>query len=148
MSWSRQRTIGARVANRNPSQWLARIERAIAGDEADSPATVDAHHVIADARARVGNGTSPKRPVPEADAPLYDALVEWRGRLSRASGAPAYVVFNNATLAAIASARPRSRRALLALPGVGPVKVERYGDAVLALVGDHTGAQEPATPPG
>lgn len=140
LSWSRQRTIGVRVANRNPSPWLARVERAIGGtDSADSSEAVDPRHVIADARARVGNGKGSKREVPEADAPLYAALVEWRGKLSRASGAPAYVVFNNATLAAIATARPRSRSALLALPGVGPVKVERYGDAVLALVGEHAG---------
>ncbi len=50
-------------------------------------------------------------------------------------------MFNNATLAAIATARPRSRSALRDLPGVGPVKVERYGDAVLALVGEHAGAR-------
>jgi ATP-dependent DNA helicase UvrD/PcrA len=138
LSWSRQRTMGTRVANRNPSPWLARVERAIDGhDPEPSDAALDPHRVIADARARVGNGNSGKRGVPESDAPLYEALVEWRGKLSRASGAPAYVVFNNATLAAIAAARPRNRSALLALPGVGPVKVERYGDAVLALVGDH-----------
>ena len=51
---------------------------------------------------------SGKREVPEADAPLFAALVEWRRKLSRASGAPAYVVFHDTTLAAIASARPRT----------------------------------------
>ncbi|MET0896175.1 MAG: HRDC domain-containing protein, partial [Acidimicrobiia bacterium] len=42
-----------------------------------------------------------------------------------------------ATLAAVAVARPRTPRDLLALSGVGPVKVERYGDEVLALVAAH-----------
>ncbi|MET0421960.1 MAG: HRDC domain-containing protein, partial [Acidimicrobiia bacterium] len=68
---------------------------------------------------------------------LYEALVEWRRRISNASGAPAYVVFHDATLAAVAVARPRTPRDLLALSGVGPVKVERYGDEVLALVAAH-----------
>ncbi len=47
--------------------------------------------------------------VDAADAPLYAALVEWRLRQSRAASAPAYVIFPNTTLAAIASARPRTR---------------------------------------
>ena len=84
---------------------------------------------------------SAKRDVPDADAPLFAALVEWRRKLSRASGAPAYVVFHDTTLAAIASARPRTRGALLTVPGVGPVKAERYGEAVLALVGEHASAR-------
>jgi DNA helicase-2/ATP-dependent DNA helicase PcrA len=137
LSWARQRTIGVRVANRTASPWLARVERAIAGERAADLPSVDAHEQIADVRARIGRGDRPPNAVADRDADLFGALVEWRRNLSRAAGSPAYVVFNNATLAAIASARPRTRRALLALPGVGPVKVERYGDAVLALVGEH-----------
>jgi DNA helicase-2/ATP-dependent DNA helicase PcrA len=141
LSWARQRTIGGRVTNRTPSPWVARVERAIATLEGRvAAAPVDPRERIADARTRVGNGKSPKRPLPPVDAPLYDALVEWRRKLSRASGTPAYVVFHDATLAAIAAARPRTRGALLTVPGVGPVKVERYGDAVLALVGEHAAA--------
>jgi superfamily II DNA helicase RecQ len=49
------------------------------------------------------------------------------------------VIFANATLAAVAAARPRTARALLAVPGIGPVKAERYGAAVLALVAEHGG---------
>ena len=48
------------------------------------------------------------------------------------------MIFPNATLAAIATARPRTARALLDVAGVGPVKAERYGEAVLALVAEHT----------
>jgi superfamily II DNA helicase RecQ len=47
---------------------------------------------------------------------------------------PAFVIFHDTTLAAIAEARPASRDALLALPGLGPVKAERYGDQLLAVV--------------
>jgi DNA helicase-2/ATP-dependent DNA helicase PcrA len=140
LSWARQRTVGMRVANRTPSPWLARIERAMAGGlERDAPVT-DARARIADARDRVGRaGGAAKRPtgsatVPPGDVPLYEALVAWRLRQSRAANAPAYVIFPNSTLAAIAAARPASAQALLAVPGIGPVKAERYGEAVLALV--------------
>ena len=37
LSWARQRTIGVRVANRSPSQWLARVERAIEGADGAEP---------------------------------------------------------------------------------------------------------------
>ena len=107
LSWARQRTIGARVANRSPSQWLSRVERAIGGADG-AEGTGGVHERIADARAHVSKQKSAKREVPEADAPLFAALVEWRRKLSRASGAPAYVVFHDTTLAAIATARPRT----------------------------------------
>jgi superfamily II DNA helicase RecQ len=45
---------------------------------------------------------------------------------------PAYVVFNDETLRAMAAHRPNTAERLLALPGVGPVKLERYGSAFLA----------------
>ncbi len=48
---------------------------------------------------------------------------------------PPYVVFDNKTLDAIARTRPRTLHDLASLPGVGPVKLERYGDQVLAVVG-------------
>ena len=59
--------------------------------------------------AASGGSTARKAPadVAAADAPLYAALVDWRLRQSRAASAPAYVIFPNTTLAAIASARPR-----------------------------------------
>ena len=71
------------------------------------------------------------------DRPLYEALVEWRRILSKAAAMPAYTVFDNRTLAAIATHRPASREALLDVPGIGPTKAERYGEAVLDLVAEH-----------
>jgi len=47
------------------------------------------------------------------------------------------VVFHDATLVAVVEAKPQNRRELLGINGVGPVKVERYGDEVLALVATH-----------
>jgi superfamily II DNA helicase RecQ len=69
-----------------------------------------------------------------ADPRVLAELVAWRKTLARASGVPAQVIFHDATLAAVAEARPASRDALMALPGLGPLKVERYGDELLALV--------------
>ena len=151
LSWARERTVGGRTARRTRSSWLARVEDAVTpGRAAPEPG---ARRSIADARDRVaranGGSTRAKAPVDiaPADEPLYAALVEWRLRQSRAASAPAYVIFPNTTLAAIAGARPGSTRALLDVPGVGPVKAERYGEAVLALVAEHARIA-PVTPTG
>ena len=47
---------------------------------------------------------------------------------------PAFVICHDTTLAAVAEARPVSRQDLLDLPGLGPVKVDRYGTAMLEVV--------------
>ena len=79
----------------------------------------------------------PKRkPVaPEAeDAELFGRLRAWRKRQAEAQGVPAYVVFSDATLVAIADAQPSSRAALANVSGVGPAKLERYAQPVLAVL--------------
>jgi superfamily II DNA helicase RecQ len=58
--------------------------------------------------------------------------------VARASGVPAFVVFDNKTLRAMAGARPSSNSALLDVAGVGPTKLERYGAALLEIVGRHS----------
>jgi ATP-dependent DNA helicase RecQ len=63
------------------------------------------------------------------------ALRAWRSEMARKHGVPAYVVFNDATLEGIASSRPRSHAQLRAIAGIGDKKLERYGDALIALVG-------------
>ena len=50
---------------------------------------------------------------------------------------PAFVIFHDATLGALAEARPSTRAELLALPGLGPVKAERYGETLLNLLAGH-----------
>jgi DNA helicase-2/ATP-dependent DNA helicase PcrA len=47
---------------------------------------------------------------------------------------PAFVVFSDKTLRVLASARPGDERALAAVPGIGPAKLERYGSELLALL--------------
>ena len=69
-----------------------------------------------------------------AEPSVLDALKKWRAVEARASGMPAFVICHDTTLAAVAEARPTDRAGLLALPGMGPVKVDRYGDALLAVL--------------
>ena len=65
------------------------------------------------------------------DPELFERLRALRRRLADAEGVPAYIVFSDAVLRQMAEHRPDSRAALLALSGVGPAKLARYGDAFL-----------------
>ncbi len=69
---------------------------------------------------------------------IFNALRAERLRIAKEQGVPPYVVFQDATLRAMALARPRQLHALLELPGVGQAKLERYGDAFLAILDQHT----------
>ena len=69
-----------------------------------------------------------------ADGPLAEQLRAWRRKRAEADGVPAYVVFNDRTLAALTERRPRSRGELLAVDGIGPSKLDRYGEELLALL--------------
>ena len=66
--------------------------------------------------------------------PGFDALKQWRLERAKADEVPAYVVFHNATLAEIAERQPRTLAELSLVPGVGPTKLERYGEDVLRVV--------------
>ena len=61
-------------------------------------------------------------------------LKKWRLETAKAEERPAYVIFHNSTLAEIVRRAPRSRDELAEVPGVGPAKLERYGDEVLAVL--------------
>ena len=69
-----------------------------------------------------------------ADGPLAEQLRAWRRKRAEADGVPAYVVFNDRTLAALTERQPRSRGELLAVEGIGPSKLDKYGDELLALL--------------
>jgi DNA helicase-2/ATP-dependent DNA helicase PcrA len=66
----------------------------------------------------------------------FEALKAWRLERARRDDVPAYLVFHNSTLEEIAGRRPRSLAELAAVPGVGPAKLERYGEDVLAALAD------------
>ena len=67
-------------------------------------------------------------------SPVFAALRAWRAERAKADEVPAYVVFHNSTLAEIAERSPRTLAELGRVPGVGPTKLERYGDDVLATL--------------
>src|SRR3712207_1956234 len=81
--------------------------------------------------------TTTKRPkvVLEGEAgELFERLRAWRSQAAQAQSVPAYVVFTDATLQAIAETRPATLRELSGLPGIGSRKLELYGEDVLAAV--------------
>jgi len=72
-------------------------------------------------------------PTNEEEA-LFRALKALRKRLADSRKVPAYVIFSDATLLAMAAARPRTRTEFLAISGVGPKKLASYGDVFLAAL--------------
>jgi len=69
------------------------------------------------------------------DSPLFERLRAWRAAVAKEHGVPAYVVFHDGTLRAIAAGRPSSLDELADVPGVGEKKLERYGEDLIRLVG-------------
>jgi len=65
----------------------------------------------------------------------FAALKAWRGEVAREHNLPAYVIFHDATLAAIAQQAPRTLDELNGISGIGASKLERYGQEVLRVAG-------------
>ena len=78
---------------------------------------------------------SPAR-VELVETPLTSALRSWRRERAKADGVPAYVVMHDSTLAVIAARRPATRDELATVPGIGPAKLDRYGDDVLRALAE------------
>jgi ATP-dependent DNA helicase UvrD/PcrA len=135
LSYARERTMGTRAVRRQRSPWLAPIEAAAGGAPAAPGASAALDRL---AKTRDSLTRSAVEPDPDVDPELFGALVEWRRNLARVSGVPAYVIFHDTTLRAVAAARPDSPDALLAVSGIGPVKAQRYGEALIELVGRHS----------
>lgn len=72
-----------------------------------------------------------------ADTALFEALRVWRAEAAREQGVPAYIVFGDATLRALATAKPTSATQLDSISGIGVKKKESYGEAVLAVIAAH-----------
>lgn len=64
----------------------------------------------------------------------FEALKAWRLKRAKADEVPAYVIFHDATLADIAGQGPRTLAELGRLRGLGPTKLERYGEEVLSVI--------------
>ena len=74
-------------------------------------------------------------PLSDEGEALFQSLRELRKSIADRQGVPAYIVFSDKTLRAMAEGRPSTQEELLALSGVGPLKLERYGEAFLEAVG-------------
>ena len=91
------------------------------------------------ARSAAGRSGSARKakatdvPLDAAGEELFEQLRAWRAETAKAAGLPAYVVFHDATLRQIASVRPGTVAQLSGVSGLGAAKLEKYGDALLAI---------------
>ncbi|GAB3265537.1 ATP-dependent DNA helicase UvrD2 [Alteromonas gracilis] len=75
-------------------------------------------------------------PVPY-DPALLEALKAWRKERAGEESVPAYVVFSDATLEAVAETKPVSAAGLLEVNGIGRTKLDKYADELLAVLAEH-----------
>ncbi|MFE2615897.1 ATP-dependent DNA helicase UvrD2 [Micromonospora chalcea] len=144
LSYATARSPGGRA--RRPSRFLPQLDRSGGGERAGGagparraerrrPQVVSCRicgaTLLAGADRKLGRcPTCPS----DIDEELYERLREWRQRVAGAQKVPAYVVFTDATLTALAERKPGRTEELVAIAGIGPRKVGLYGDTVLALV--------------
>jgi len=72
---------------------------------------------------------------PEQEA-VFEELRGWRGATAKEQGVPAYVVLNDRELVGIAERAPRTLAELSTCPGIGSIRLDRYGDEILSVLGD------------
>jgi DNA helicase-2/ATP-dependent DNA helicase PcrA len=111
------------------SPFLRELAAAPAPDE--RRVTAPAAREATPARTRVASPAEPTTPAGRKAVVLLRAL-----RHDLRAGKPAYTVFSDRTMMAIADALPTTLSDLARVPGIGPAKLEQYGDAVLAAVAD------------
>ena len=118
LSWAKAREAGRRP--RKPSRFLVPLAPAAAP---------------VPSRSKRGSG-----PPAEVDLKLWEALKSWRTDRATEQKQPAFCVFTDATLVAIATARPADLLELRKLPGVGATKLEKFGPSVLEILRAADGA--------
>ena len=101
------------------------LKQAEAQPQPDSPRTKPS-------RERVASVIAPQGA--PADPQLIERLRQLRTELAEEEGVPAFVIFHDKTLKAIAGYKPVTPAALLEIPGIGALKAERYGRRVLEVV--------------
>ncbi len=131
-----RRFLALSSSSRRPSRFLAALDPA----KPKAPRSAGAAG-RGSSRARVLPGAPVAEPAAPDDA-LLEALRRWRRERASADGVPAYVVAHDTTLAEIADVRPRSLPALRRVRGMGPMKLERYGPEILAVI-DRAGQPRP-----
>jgi DNA helicase II / ATP-dependent DNA helicase PcrA len=143
LSYGQARSPGGRA--RRPCRFLPQLERTSAteraGDRSRKPdrrrpqvssCRICGATLLAGADRKLGRcPTCPS----DLDEELFERLQKWRAATAAELKVPAYVVFTDATLVAMAERRPSSPAELLAIAGIGPRKLGQYGESVFALVG-------------
>ncbi|MES5379045.1 ATP-dependent DNA helicase [Mycolicibacterium conceptionense] len=142
LSWALARTPGGRQSRR-PSRFLNGIAPQLQNSTGSGPDRTRRQRGPAP-RCRVCNAALTTPPAimlrrcetcpSDLDEELLAELKEWRLRVAKEMKVPAYVVFTDNTLIAIAESLPADEAALVALPGIGARKLEQYGPDVLELV--------------
>jgi DNA helicase II / ATP-dependent DNA helicase PcrA len=144
LSWSLARTPGGR-AHRRPSRFLDGLRPRSSSSAPARPVTgATRKKRAAPAKCRVCGtllASGAERKVgrcdncpPTYEEATFEALREWRKDVAQETAMPAFVIFTDATLTAIAEARPQSLQELSRLAGVGRTKLERYGEDVLRIL--------------
>jgi DNA helicase-2/ATP-dependent DNA helicase PcrA len=124
LSWATTRTAATgRGGRRSRSRFL------------DGLVPLSARRVAAAETAAGGMGRRSTAKVDPADrSPLSNALRAWRTARARADAVAPFIVFHDSTIEAIAASRPRSIAELRRVPGVGPMKLDRYGQEIITVV--------------
>ena len=139
LSWAERRVgSGDRESRRRPSRFL----RALGGDACGGDPGRLRHlrsRGIRASRVTVlpGAPIATARPGSPTDEALMADLRAWRSARAREDAVPAYVVAHDALLVEIVEQRPGSAAALRRVKGMGPAKLDRYGDEILAILARH-----------
>jgi DNA helicase-2/ATP-dependent DNA helicase PcrA len=118
-----------------PSRFLDELTGAASHEPEREPEREASVAPMRGARLKAGSADAPvaRDTSPEAVA-AEAALRQWRMQRSKRDGVPAYVVFHDATLIEIAARRPSTLAGLRSIPGIGPTKLDRYGDDIIAVL--------------
>ncbi|MGO1950175.1 MAG: HRDC domain-containing protein, partial [Mycobacteriaceae bacterium] len=154
LSWSQARQPGGKATRRRTRfldgmvPWEAardaeRAAAAKAGNTGGSRGAPKPRDVCGTCGARL---TSPEQRIlglcdahaGDIDQVLVTQLRDWRSATAKARGVPAYVVMSDATLRAVCHRAPTSPQELVQVAGIGPVKVEQFGEDILGIVRNFT----------
>jgi len=145
VSWAAARSPGSR-GNRGTTRFLDGILPGAGAEAAGGRRGAKSGRTVkAPARCRTCRGllsSAAERKIGRCDdcpasydEQLYEQLRAWRAERAGEQKVPAYCVFTDATLTAIAESRPADSRSLLAIPGLGKAKLDKYGEDVLSMCG-------------
>jgi DNA helicase-2/ATP-dependent DNA helicase PcrA len=131
ISWAAERETRGRTTRRQPSRFLADLRPRGVHRVTQLP---DRFAAEQGARKSASQAAAANPYGISDDDPLYAALRAWRTERARDDAVPPYVVAHDQTLAEIADVKPPSAAALRRVKGIGPAKVDAYGDEILELV--------------